>query len=220
MQLIDLSHTIEPDMTLFSSAAPQPRITAWMSHAEAAAGGHYVDCSCEITEVQFVTSTGTYLDSPYHFNPRGESIERLRLEQLVLAGVVVDCTTAPANVAIGPEVLDGHELRGKAVLFHSGWSRFWKQPEYLEYPFLGEALVLALCERGAKLAGVDFLTADDPGNPRRPAHVKLLFNNTLIVENLANLGALPAGGFTFHAVPVKMAGAAAFPVRAYATVDG
>ena len=122
-------------------------------------------------------------------------------------------------------MLDGHDLRGKAVLFHSGWSRFWKQPEYLEYPFLGEALVLALCERGAKLVGVDFLTADDLGNPRRPAHVNLLFNNTLIVENLANLGALPSGalpsdGFTFHAVPVKMAGAAAFPVRAYAMVNG
>ena len=43
-------------------------------------------------------------------------------------------------------------------------------------------------------------------------------SDILIVENLTNLAALPARGFTFHAAPVKVAGAAAFPVRAYAVV--
>jgi kynurenine formamidase len=33
-----------------------------------------------------------------------------------------------------------------------------------------------------------------------------------------NLGELPAQGFTFHAVPVKVQGVAAFPVRAYAVI--
>jgi kynurenine formamidase len=48
--------------------------------------------------------------------------------------------------------------------------------------------------------------------------VTLLNANILIVENLANLEKLPQAGFLFHAVPVKVAGAAAFPVRAYAVV--
>jgi arylformamidase len=47
----------------------------------------------------------------------------------------------------------------------------------------------------------------------------LLGNDILIVENLTNLAALPSSGFTFHAVPVKIKGVAAFPVRAYAVVE-
>jgi kynurenine formamidase len=41
----------------------------------------------------------------------------------------------------------------------------------------------------------------------------------LIVENLTGLEALIGREFTFHAAPVKVMGAAAFPVRAYAVLD-
>ena len=65
--------------------------------------GHYVDCTCEISQVQFVTSIGTYLDSPYHFHPDRKKIADLNLDQLVLPGVVIDCTHANAHTAIGPD---------------------------------------------------------------------------------------------------------------------
>lgn len=220
MRLIDLSQTIKPGMPLFSPRAPQPRITPWMSHAQVAASGLYEGCTCEVTEVQFITSLGTYLDSPYHFDPDGPSIESLSLEQLVLPGVVVDCTPVRAREPIGPEVLDRVDVAGKAVLFYTGWSRFWGQPAYMDHPFLTGETAVVLRDRGAKLAGVDFLVIDDTTNPRRPVHVTLLQSNILIVENLTNLDALPSAGFVFHAVPVKVAGAAAFPVRAYAVVGG
>ena len=84
MKLIDLSQTIEAGMSLFSEKAPQPSIHPWMSHSQAAASGNYEDCSCEVTVVNMVTSLGTYLDSPYHFFPGGDSIESLHLEQLIL----------------------------------------------------------------------------------------------------------------------------------------
>ncbi len=218
MRLIDLSQTIAPGMPLFSPSAPQPRITPWMSHAQAAASGRYEGCTCEISEVRFVTSLGTYLDSPYHFNPDGATIDRLALEQLVLPGVVVDCTYVQARQPIGPDSLAGADVAGRAVLFHTGWSRYWGQSEYFDFPFLTGETAAALRDRGAKLAGVDFLVIDDTTNPRRPVHVTLLNADILIVENLTNLAALPPDGFTFHAAPVRVAGAAAFPVRAYAVV--
>ena len=68
------------------------------------------------------------------------------------------------------------------------------------------------------MVGVDFLVVDNTRDPERPVHVTLLGQDILIVENLTNLKHLPGSGFTFHAVPVKVAGAAAFPVRAYAIV--
>ena len=130
MRIIDLSHTIEQKMLLWSDEAPQPQITAWQSHAQAAASGHYRDCTCEITEVRFITSLGTYLDSPYHFHPGMDSIERLSLEQLILPGLVVDCRGMQAGQPIGPEVLNGLDVAGKAVLFNTGWDRYWGQPMY------------------------------------------------------------------------------------------
>jgi arylformamidase len=218
MKLIDLSQTIAPGMPLFGPQAPQPTVSAWMSHEQAAMSGHYQGCTCEISEVRLLTSIGTYLDSPYHFHPNADSIEKLPLEKLVLPGIVVDCTNVGAREPIGPDVLDGLDIAGKAVLFHTGWSRFWSAPEYHEFPFLTGETARTLLERGARLAGVDFLVIDDTTDPHRPVHVTLLGAGILIVENLTNLAALPETGFTFHAVPAKVAGAAAFPVRAYAIV--
>ena len=219
MQFVDLSHAIEPGMSLFAPSAPRPRITAWQSHSQAAASGNYVDCTCEINQVEFVTSIGTYLDSPFHFDPAGRSIEALDLEQLILPGVVVDCLGVGARAPIGPDILTGLDVAGKAVLFRTGWSRYWKHPEYLDFPFLTEETAIALRDAGAKLAGVDFLVIDDTTDPRRPVHVTLLHSEILIVENLTNLAALPEQEFTFHAVPIKFVGAAAFPVRAFATLQ-
>ena len=218
MHLIDLSHTIKTGMQSFSSQAPQPIIKPWMSHAQAAESGHYQDCTCEVTEVNFVTSLGTYLDSPYHFHPNQPSIEQLRLEQLVLPGIVIDCTNIQAQESINPHVLEGLDISNKAVLFHTDWSRFWGEPNYSDSPFLSESTAHALVNYGAKLVGVDFLAVDDFTNPRRPAHVTLLKNDILIVENLTGLRQIPSNNFVFHAVPVKVKGAAAFPVRAYAVI--
>ncbi len=219
MQLIDLSHTIEPGMPVFSASAPQPKIYPWLSHAQAANSGNYIGCTCEITEVRFQTSIGTYLDSPFHFYPGKNSIEDLEMDQLVLPGVVVDCTDAHKRQPISPEVLRDIEFQGMAVLFHTGWSRYWGENEYVEHPFLTRRIAEMLRDGGAKMVGVDFMVIDSTLDPERPVHVTLLERDILIVENLTNLKHLPKSGFTFHAVPVKVVGAAAFPVRAYAVVN-
>jgi kynurenine formamidase len=219
MQLIDLSHTIEPGMPIFSPSAPQPKIYPWISHAQAANSGTYLGCTCEITEVRFLTSIGTYLDSPFHFYPGKDSIEDLEIDQLVLPGVLVDCTSVQANQPITPEVLRDIDIEDKAVLFHTGWSRFWGGNDYAQHPFLTRSTAEVLRDGGAKMVGVDFLVIDNTRDPERPVHVTLLGQDILIVENLTNLNHLPASGFTFHAVPTKVSGAAAFPVRAYAVVN-
>lgn len=219
LKLIDLSHSIEKDISLFSERAPKPVCSSWLSHEESSRSGIYEGCTCEISEVRFVTSIGTYLDSPFHFHPGAKSIESLDLTQLVLEGVVIDCTTATSEEPIGPSAIADQDIEGKAALFHTGWSRYWKSAKYKEGPHLTEDLATALIERGTKLVGVDFLVVDDKNNPRRPVHHKLLKNEVLIVENLTNLEQLPREKFVLHAAPVKYTGAAAFPVRAYAVIN-
>ncbi len=59
---------------------------------------------------------------------------------------------------------------------------------------------------------VDSLAIDSASDPTRPAHTVLLQAGILIVESLTGLGALVGRPFTFLAVPVKVAGAAAFTI--------
>lgn len=50
-------------------------------------------------------------------------------------------------------------------------------------------------------------------------HTALLGAGIPIVEHLRGLEELPATGFRFSAVPVKVRGMGSFPVRAYAVLE-
>jgi arylformamidase len=68
--------------------------------------------------------------------------------------------------------------------------------------------------------GIDSLNIDDTSGGERPVHTALLAAGVPVCEHLTNLAALPAEGFRFSAVPVKVRGMGTFPVRAYATIAG
>ena len=213
--LLDLSHTIKPDMPRFPSIDP-PQIGAVWTHAEAATRG-YRDTTCEVTEVQFVTSIGTYLDAPYHFDTAGKDISQLDIFQLVLPGAVLDLRAQAAPDAPLPaSALDGLDVAGKALLLCTGWSDHWGDEHYHHHPFVPRAMAERLRACRPALVGIDTLVIDSHHDPTRPAHTLLLQAGTLIVENLTRLSELAGQAFTFVAAPVKVAGAAAFPVRAFA----
>jgi len=214
MRLIDLSHVIEEDMSLFPSL-PRPRIGAYLTHAESLP--HYEGKACfEVTHIDMVTSLGTYLDAPYHRHPGRATIDQLALEQCVLSGVVVDVRGKGPWEPIRAADVPRSGLRGRAVLFCTGWDRHWGQPAYHQHPFLSAEAVEFLLERAPSLVGIDVLNVDDPQDKSRPAHTQLLGHDILIVENLCGLEQLIGQSFLFVAAPVKVRGAAAFPVRAFA----
>lgn len=169
----------------------------------------------EITEMKFHTSMGTYLDAPYHRWKEMRGIGALRLDEVILEGVVIDARGLREREARN-EIPEDVDLRGRAVLFNFGWDKFWETPQYEAYPFLARGVIDELIARGARLVGVDTLNIDDTHDAERPAHSKLLARDILIVENLCNLDALHGKTFRFFAVPLRARGAAAMPVRAFA----
>lgn len=181
----------------------------------------------EITEFRFHASMGTYLDAPYHRFKEKRAIGELRLDEVILDGVVIDAGGLQGREAWkgkggerdGNGSFQGVGVRGKAVLFNFGWDRYWETPQYEDYPFVAGEVVEWLIANGAQLVGVDALNIDDTRDPERPAHTRLLQNDILIVENLMNLDALYGTRFRFFAVPLKARGAAAIPVRAFAQTD-
>lgn len=224
-ELVDLSHDFEDGMPGFrmrnedgSITQFTARIRPFLTH-EQSRPKYQGLASFEITEVTFQTSIGTYLDSPYHRHPERRDIGALRLDELVLPGVVIDARGRAPLEAVGPEVLPEVGLRGAAVLVNFGWDRYWGTEEYFSYPYLASSTVDELARRGARLVGVDTLNIDDTRDPRRPAHTRLLGSDILIVENLTGLHALHGRRFRFFAVPIRARGAAAMPVRAFAEAE-
>lgn len=144
----------------------------------------------------------------------------MNLVQLAALPAVVVRVEGMAGRAIDRSVFLPVDVRGKAVLVHTGWARHWATDQYFEgHPFLTEAAAVYLREQGAVLVGIDSLNIDDNSGGSRPVHSTLLGAGILIVEHLCNLELLPTSGLTFTAVPVKVEGMGSFPVRAFADLS-
>ena len=213
-RLVELSHPIRHGLVTYPGL-PGPEITDHLSR-ETSAGVYGPDTSFHIGRISMVANTGTYLDSPFHRFATGADLSGIPIERLAdLEGIVVD-----ANGQRGIERVRVHEVRGKAVLLHTGWDRHWETPAYgVEAPFLTAGATQWLVEQGAALVGIDSLNIDDVADKLRPAHTGLLRAGIPIVEHLCGLENLPPTGFRFHAAPPRVERFGSFPVRAYAVVD-
>jgi arylformamidase len=213
-KLVDLSHAIEHGMTTYQGL-PGPHICDFWTREGSAQ--HYDDgSSFQIGRIDMVANTGTYLDSPFHRYEDGADLAGLGLEQLAaLPGLVVRADMQ----AVDADAFEGLDVAGKAILVMTGWDRHWRSDAYSKgHPFLTEAAARLLAERGAALVGIDSYNIDDTSRRTRPVHTILLGAGIPICEHMTNLGALPADGFTFTAVPPKVAGMGTFPVRAFAEI--
>ena len=239
--LIDLSHTVEHGMITYKGL-PAPVIADHLTR-EASRGLYAPGTEFHIGKIEMVANTGTYLDSPFHRYAEGKDLAGLPLESLAdLEGVVVrhvgsaerelERATFPGLVSTaenpsGPDAraitgaaLEHLEVKGKAVLFHTGWDLRWRTEDYWsgKHPFLTAEAAEYLAQAGAAVVGIDSYNIDDTATGHRPAHSVLLAAGIPIVEHLRGLRELPTSGFRFFAVPVKVKNFGTFPVRAFAMV--
>ncbi len=215
--LVDVSHTVEHGMTTYKGL-PAPAICDYLSR-EASRALYDAGTEFQIGRIDMVANTGTYLDAPFHRYGHGADIAQLPLEAVAhLDGVVVRAPYAD-GAAVDRSAVDGLDVRGKAVLVHTGWDEHWRTDRYFEsHPFLTARAAEHLVSAGAALVGIDSHNIDDTRGRSRPVHSALLGAGIPIAEHLCNLAALPDQGFRFYAVPVKVVGMGTFPVRAFAVV--
>jgi arylformamidase len=218
MFFIDLSHTIENGLITYKGF-PAPVICDYLSREQSRQ--HYAPgTEFQIGKIEMVANTGTYIDVPFHRYAGGKDFSRVEVDRFTgLEGMLIDASRAEGR-AIGEDFFKPHDLRNKAVLVRTDWSRHWATEQYFEgHPFLTAEAAEHLRSEGALLVGIDSLNIDDTSDKERPVHSILLAAEILIVEHLCNLDRLPAGDFFFHAVPPKIKGMGSFPVRAFAAIE-
>jgi len=218
-EIVDLSHVIEDGMVTYKGL-PGPHICDFWTR-EGSAANYDDGSSFQIGRIDMVANTGTYLDSPFHRYADGKDLAGLPLESL--AELPGDVVRRPHGQGVATDAADlqGLDVRGKAVLVHTGWDEHWRTDAYaVEHSYLTEAAAVWLVEQGALLVGIDSYNIDDTRVRTRPVHTKLLAAEIPICEHMRGLEQLPESGFRFSAVPPKVAGMGTFPVRAFAVIGG
>ena len=213
-QFVELNHAIEDGMAPYPGL-PAPRVAAIVDH-EQSRPRYQGKAEFHIGRIEMAGNTATYLDCPFHRYRDGADLSEVPLNRVAaLPGLVLDATgfraiNAPTEAA---------EMEGRAVLLRTNWDARWGSPSYWELgPYISRELLGRLVRARPALVGVDFWNVDDVEDPVRPVHTQLLGAGILVVENLANLAALPREGFRFSAVPLRIVRGASIPVRAFAEI--
>ncbi|HSK93038.1 MAG TPA: cyclase family protein [Candidatus Angelobacter sp.] len=216
-RLVDLSHPIDHGMETYRGL-PGPVIEDHLSR-EASRSIYAPGTEFHIGRITMVANTGTYLDAPAHRFAGGSDVAGLPLSALAnLEGIVVR-VAGSSERAIPASAFGADDVRGRAVLVHTGWDRHWRTEAYFTgHPFLTADAAAQLRDSGAALVGIDSLNIDDTDDGSRPAHTTLLAAGIPIVEHLRGLDQLPVRGFRFFAVPAPVRGMGTFPARAFAVL--
>ena len=220
-RVIDLSHPIRAGLVTYPGL-PAPTFAPFLTR-EDSRGKYAPGTEFALDFITMIGNTGTYLDSPFHRYEGGADLAGLDLATLVnLPTEVFHLADAwdAEHRGIASAMLEQRDVRGKAVLLHTGWDRNFGEPAYGKgAPFLTEEGTRWLIDAGAALVGIDSLNIDDTeSGGSRPAHSLLLEAGIHVVEHLTRLEQLPAQGALFTAAPPAVEGFGTFPVRAFAVV--
>lgn len=175
--------------------------------------------------------TGTHVDAPLHFIYEelfGKSIEQLELRSFICRCKVLKFLDKEGGDFIAKQEIVHWEEKNspinpsEGVLFHTGWDKLVttcaQDGRFIaNWPGLGLDAVEYLIEKKIRLVGIDTVCIDSSNSTTFPAHKKLLEQEIPIYENLNNLGKIDKECF-FIALPLRIEGGSASPVRAIAIV--
>ena len=196
---------------LQTSLAPWPGDTAfdhrltWRMDAGA---------SVNVGAVTMGTHNGTHADAPFHFLPDGARIDALDPAIFLGPALVVDVAGAGWTIRRG-------DLGGASAHFQNGVTRLLLKtgawPDDARFPAriptLAPDVPAWLGGYGVRLLGLDVPSVDEIESRDLPVHHALAAAGVHILESL-DLSAVPPGVYELIALPLKITGGDAAPVRA------
>lgn len=165
----------------------------------------------ELSDIRMSCHTGAHADAPCHTVDGGLTIERMPLEAYLgpcsLHDVrPVDGIIRPADLEASPVALNERVLLRTLA---AGSSNDFRE----DFTSLSVELIEALAKRGVRLIGLDSPSVDRFDSKALPGHAALWHHGIANLEGLA-LAGVPAGHYELIALPLKLLGRDASPVRA------
>lgn len=209
MQIIDLSHTISPDMPVYPGTAP-PLFETPVSIEK--------DGFLE-KKITVFSHTGTHVDAPAHMRVGGKTLDEMSIDNFVGPGILVDITASQSGIIEKKTLLpfEGRLKKSDFILIYSGWSKYWGSETYFrDYPVLSAEAVTWISGYDLKGIGVDMISVDPVDSSDMQNHQVLFKQEMIIIENLTNLTSIVNKNFTFSCLPLKIDMADGAPTRAAA----
>ncbi len=223
MKIIDLTHTISPDIPLFDASCG---FTMSLSV-------DYKDCKepnlFRLQKIETKAGIGTHMDAPVHCFPGAKTIDALDLNDLVTDCIMIDVSeVADENYVIMPSVVEEFENKhgtispNTFIIFYTGWDRFWNTPEKYRNGNMSPSVDVSTAEllltRSIAGLGIDTLSADK-GASDFPVHRAVLGAGKYLVENIANAKGLPPTGAKIFVLPMKIKDGTEAPIRLIALLN-
>ena len=204
-RLFDISPPLGPGLAVFPGDTPLSREVL----LDTARGD-----AITLSTLRATVHLGAHVDAPSHYGDGEATVERLPLETFLGACRVL-------RVAAGPDGLVGVEaversLDGRApgprLLLATG--SYPDPGEFTpDFAALDPGLVSWLATRGVRLVGIDTPSVDRADSKDLPAHAACLAAGVAILEGVVLYG-VPEGDYELIALPLRLEGFDASPVRA------
>ena len=199
--LRDISPTISPALPVWPGDTAFDATPTW----EIQDG-----CPVRVSRMTMTTHLGAHTDAPSHYDRAGQSIDAVPLDAYIGPCRVIHC--------IGARVVDEQALAGKLdgvparVIFRT----YAKAPVGqwdAGFAAISGAAIELLARHGVRLVGTDTASLDPQDSKTLDAHHAVSRHGMAILEGVV-LDDVPEGDYELVALPLKLAGMDASPVRA------
>lgn len=199
--IYDISPLIDASLKVWPGDTPLKReVLSDMSQ-----GGNYT-----LSTLHATVHLGAHADAPSHYAAGAPAIHERNLDyylgpcQVIRAKVRRGGMVAPSSLTAA--------IKAERVLFHTG--TFPDLAVFNEdFAALSPELIDVLKAKGVKLVGIDTPSADPFSSKELPAHHRVFQYDMAILEGLV-LESVPEGLYELIALPLKLSGFDASPVRA------
>ncbi len=164
-----------------------------------------------LSDIHCTAHIGAHVDAPLHYHSGGEAIHARSLSYYLGPCQVIE-VKLPRDRRILPQDIQGVSILAKRVLFKT---RSFPDPNQWNGDFnsLSPELVEDLAGKGVVLVGIDTPSVDPAQSKKLEAHQAIYKNNLALLEGII-LDSVVEGVYDLVALPLKIRGADASPVRA------
>ena len=164
-----------------------------------------------LSSIHTTVHVGAHTDAPSHYQKNGVTIESRALDYY-LGDCQVIAVEIPRGERILPEHLTHARIQAPRVLFKTG--SFADPNRWVpDFNSLSPSLVHFLADKGVRLVGIDTPSIDPSADKELHSHHAVQERDLAILEGIL-LGEVPEGVYQLIALPLRIEGADASPVRA------
>lgn len=206
-EIIDISPLINPNIAVFPGDTPFSQEFL----LDMQTGNHLT-----LSAFRTTAHVGAHTDAPNHYSLQGESIETRSLNYYIGRAQVIEIPMQK-NLRIQVHHLQNKKITAPRVLFKTN---SFPDPDQWNSDFmsLSAELVNYLAREGVKLVGIDTPSIDLADDKILESHHAVAQHDMAILEGIV-LAHVTEGMYQLVALPLKMLGADATPVRAVLLID-